>query len=262
MKISIYALLFVVVAACSTTKKETVISMPGAYNMLSQSFKGNVLDTTFTQLKQFKIYTADYMMYVRINPADSIAGFGIGTYTIDTGRLVNNIMYRAADTAQSLDAVSDTFNITKTGKDYALVMPQIRSDKGNISLNEEYESVGSDSTSPLDGVWKQVSGYTVTKKDTVHWADVQYKAFYAGCFAFGNVYSAPGNKKHTGISYGTFTMAGSRVKETITNSTWAALQGQSFEVDIAMNGTDAFTQTIIEKNGDKEVLQYQRLKKY
>ncbi len=262
MKIGFCALLIIIMAACGDVKKETIVSMPGAYTMLSQSFKGNVIDTTFTQLKQCKIYTPDYMMYVRVNPADSMSAFGIGTFKFDSGRVIDNIMYSAVDTAESIGVLTDTFNVTITGKNYTLTIPQLRSDKGNISLTEEYQSVGTDSTSPLDGVWKQVSGYTVTKKDTVHWADVQYKAFYAGCFAFGNVYKTSGNKKHTGISYGTFTMAGSRVKETITNSTWSALQGQSFEVDIAMNGNDAFTQTIIERNGDKEVLQYQRLRKY
>jgi len=261
MKRHIYFLLIVTITGCGSPATKQPASLTGAYSMLSQTFGGNALDTTYTQHKQLKIYAGNYMMYVRLSPADSLSAFGIGTYTADTSRLIENIIYSAADTIEINSLYSDTINIAKTAIGFEQAVPKIKSDKGDISLTEEYESVGTAATSPLDGCWKQVSGYSVTGTDTVRWTDVQYKAFYAGNFAIGNVQTARNNITHAGISYGTFVMDGNTVRETITASTWAALNGQSFEVAITFKGPDAFTQTIIQKDGTKEVLFYERMGK-
>jgi len=260
MKRFAYILLVLAIVGCGTSKEKEAASINGAYNMLGQKFGGMVLDTIITKHKQLKIYTGGYMMYVRLSPEDSLSAFGIGTYTVDTAKLIENITYSAADTIESKSLYSDTINLTKTPTGFKQSIPKIRSEKGDISLDEVYESVGKAVTSPIDGVWKQVSGYSITGADTVRWNDVQYKAFYGGNFAFGNVETDKHNITHAGISYGTFSMAGTAVKETITASTWSALNGQQFEVTIAMNGVDAFTQNIIQKDGTKEVLVYERMK--
>lgn len=260
MKKYTYTLLVILAAGCGTATQKSNEPLLGAYNMLSQTFTGDVLDTTFTQHKELKIYTGGYMMYVQLNPADSSSAFGIGTYTFDTGRLVETIVYSANGVAENTNHFSDTITVKKTAHGYRFIVPDIKSDKGKIGIIEEYATVGDTVASPIDGCWKQVAGYSVTKKDTVRWADVQYKTFYAGHFAFGNVDTNPGHAKQTGISYGTFVMNGSTVTETITASTWASLNGQTFTVDITMNGKDSFTQTIVQKNGVKEVLTYERLK--
>ena len=260
MKKFIYGVCVIVAMGCGNAKQQEAINITGAYNMLSQTFGGNVLDTTFTQHKQLKLYTGRYMMYVRLSPADSLSAFGIGTYTVDNDRLVENIIYSAADTIEIKTPNSDTIQLTKTEQGIEQARPKIKSDKGDISLKEVYQRVDTAVLSPIDGCWKQVGGYSVTGTDTVRWADVQYKAFFAGNFAFGNVETDKHRITHAGISYGTFTMVGSTVNETITASTWAGLNGQHFAVDITVNGPDSFTQTIVQKNGVKEVLTYERIK--
>lgn len=259
MKLYICFLTAALLAGCACQKQNSPLVMDGAYNMLSQTFEGNVINTTFTRQKQVKIYAAGNMMYVRLNPADSLCAFGVGTYTTDSGRVTENIFYSVADSVESNTIVTTKANITKTDSGYVLLLPEIKSDKGKISLKEIYQVLGTATKSPLDGCWKQVSGYSVMGKDTMHWADIQYKAFYAGNFAFGNVETIGGHK-HAGISYGTFTMNGSTVKETITASTWAELNGQTFTVEAALAGKGAFTQTVIQKNGVKEVLVYERMR--
>ncbi len=261
MKRYCYACIVLALTACTSPKQN---AMDGAYKMLSQSFKGAAIDTTFTQHKQVKIYAGDYMMYVRINPTDAVAAFGIGTYSTDSGKLTENIMYSATDTTANTNTFSGTVNITKTDKGYTQVIPEIMSDKGKIRLTEEYESTGTSSASLLDGAWKQVSAYTFSGKDTVQWNDVQYKTYYAGNFVYGDyTEQAMGreNKKHTVATYGTFELTGdSLLKETITASNISALNGQTFDLAIKMNGNDSYTQTVT-GNNQKEIAVYQRMKK-
>lgn len=255
----IFLLLAALLAGCADQKQNAPLVMDGAYNMLSQTFAGNVLDTTFTEHKQLKIYTGGHIMYVRLNPGDSLSAFGIGTYSIDLGRLTENIIYSAADSVENKSTVTTTSNIAKTDSGHIQFIPEIKSDRGKISLKEVYLDVGTAAKSPLDGCWKQVTGYSVAGKDTVQWADIQYKTFYAGNFAFGNVETISG-RKHVGISYGTFTMNGNTIQETIAASTWAELNGQTFTVNVNFTGNYAFTQTVMQKNGVKEVLVYGRVK--
>ncbi len=255
-----YLLLVLTGLGCGGTKQQEPINVAGAYNMLTQTFGGSVLDTTFTQHRQLKLYTGRFMMYVRLSPADSLSSFGVGTYTVSGDKLVENILYSAADTIAIKTPDSDTIKVTTTDQGMEQARPKIRSDKGDISLKEIYQRVDTAVLSPIDGCWKQISGYSVKGTDTVRWADVQYKAFFAGNFAFGNVETDKHGITHAGISYGTFTMAGSTVNETITASTWAALNGQHFSVEITVNSPDTFTQTILQSDGTKEVLMYERLK--
>ena len=53
-----------------------------------------------------------------------------------------------------------------------------------------------------------------------------------------------------------------KAKENMIASTYSVVRGQSFDVDIAMNGADEFTQTITNKDGSKEIETYQRVRKY
>jgi len=256
------AMLILALAGCSNPKPSPAGNMDGAYNMLSQTFKGNAIDTTFTAHKQLKIYAGRYMMYVRVNPADSVSAFGIGTFSMDSGKLTENILYSATDTTENTSPFSGTVNIVKNSKGYEQVIPEIMSDKGKLRLTEEYESVGTNATSPLDGTWKQTKGYTYKGKDTVYWHTIKYKVFYAGNFVHGNYFSGPGHKSHVVITYGIFVMNDSNhIKETITASTSTALNGKTVTLDIALQGADAFTQTIAAENGATEVDVFRRLRK-
>jgi hypothetical protein len=238
------------------------MAMPGAYTMLSQSVNDGKKDSTSTNLKQLKIYTADHMMYANVNPADSVSSFGIGTYTAAGDSVLENVMYSASDTSANNMAASFTLLIEKTAKGYKQLIPDIKWGEQKYKLTEEYETSGTVTTSPLDGAWKQSKGYSIKGKDTVANTAIQYKTYYAGYFMFGHTYTDSAKKVHTGTGYGTFTMSSSnKVKENVTASTYYQVRGKSFDIDIEMTGTDEFKQTITDADGTKAIEFYQRLKK-
>jgi hypothetical protein len=246
---------------CNNAKKE-IMSMPGAYNMLSQTLNDGKKDTVYTTLREFKIYTDDYMMYVYMNPADSGGRFGIGYYTADSGKVTENVIYGATDTTFNDKLSRYHLVIEKTPKGYKQVIADIVSDGVNYRLTEEYESVGTPAKSAMDGAWKQTKHYTVSGKDTVVHKLTQFKAYYAGHFMFGQTYRDSLGKFHTGIGYGSFTMNGAnKVKEHVTTATHYQARGQSFDLDIEMPGKDEYKQTITNADGSKDVEEYVRLKK-
>ncbi|MEP7107520.1 MAG: hypothetical protein ABI760_06045 [Ferruginibacter sp.] len=248
--------------SCNNAEKKETMSMPGAYNMLSQSWNDGKTDTTYTTLKQLKIYTDDFMMYGKVNPADSVSSFGIGSYSADTGVVVEKAIYSASDTSASDVVANYTLLIEKTPKGYKQVIPEIVSQGQKIKLTEDYEADGTVTKSPLDGAWKEIKYYTIKGKDTVINKAVQYKTYYAGHFIFGHTYLDSTGKLHTGMGYGTFEMNGTnKVKENVSASTYYQIRGKSFDIDIEMNGTDEFKQIITNTDGTKDVEVYQRLKK-
>ena len=255
-------LLFISAIACtSTTKKETP-AMPGAYIMLSQSIKGGTTDTTYTTLKQMKIYTADYFMYANVNPADSVSAFGIGTYSADTGVVTEYSIFSAADSTKSTSAATYTLQVEKTGKGYKQVIPDLESQGQKFVLTEEYQAEDTAATSPLDGTWKQIKYYYIKGKDTSTNGPIQYKTYYQGHFIWGNSFTDSAKKTYTGIGFGTFAMDGTdKVKETVMASTYSEINGQVFNIDIAMTGSDGFSQTITNTDSSKTIEVYQRLKK-
>lgn len=57
-------------------------------------------------------------------------------------------------------------------------------------------------------------------------------------------------------------MTGSnKSKESVLASTYHQIRGKDFDIDIEMNGTDEYKQTITEADGTKLVEIYQRMKK-
>jgi hypothetical protein len=259
MKLIIPIVLLAMVG-CTNAKKEQM-SMPGAYNMISQSVFDGVKDTTYTSLKEFKIFTDKHMMYVNISPADSISRFGVGFYMSDSGNVHEHVIFGASDSTSNSNPSDFKLVIEKTDKGYKQVIPSMMSRGVSYKLTEEYETVSTDAKTPLDGTWKGVKFYTVTGKDTVENKMTQYKTYFAGNFMFGHTYQDSVKKLHTGIGYGTFSMNGTnKVKENVTVSTYYQIRDKSFDVDIEMTGTDEFKQTITEANGDKNVEIYQRLK--
>ncbi len=261
MKLIFAMALFAIVSCNSTAKKETR-EMSGAYKMLSQTVNDGKTDTTYTTLKQLKIYTGDYMMYANTNPADSVSSFGIGTYGADTGIVTENVIYSAADTAANTSPVTFSLVIENTPKGYKQVIPEIESGGQKFRLTEEYDAVGTTAKSPLDGAWKEIKSFTIKGKDSTVNTATQFKTYYAGHFIFGHTWADSTNKLHTGMGYGTFTMNGTnKVKENVEASNYYQVRGKSFDIDIELTGTDEFKQTITESNGDKGVEIYQRLKK-
>ncbi|MDB5198528.1 MAG: hypothetical protein JWO92_491 [Chitinophagaceae bacterium] len=262
MKILIGAVMLFIIG-CNTSDKKENASMPGAYKMLSQHVKSDSTDTTYTSLQQMKIYTDDYMMYVTVNSPDSVSSFGIGTYTSDKDTVTENVIYSASDTSKNETAATFKLVIEKTGKGYKQIIPDMLSRGQHITLTEEYESAGTATKSLLDGAWKQTKSYWVTGKDTTVSSGVtQFKTYYAGHVIWGNTYADSASKIHTSIGFGTFVMNGdNKVKESMTASSIYQVRGHDFDMDITMNGTDGFTQTMNNKDGSKSVEIYERLKK-
>lgn len=261
MKNLIFSLIIFTVISCTSNVKETP-NMPGAYFMISQTINDGKKDTRYTDLKQLKIYTDSFMMYTQVNPSDSVSSFGVGFYTSDTGVVTEYVKYTSSDTTFNATPRTYTLNITKTPDGYTQVIPDISIDSQKTKLTEEYQSVGTNQKSPLDGVWKETNSYIVKGKDTTKNTRTQYKAFYAGYFMYGHTVKDSANRNFTGIGFGTFEMDGdNKMKEIDLNSTYSIAVGQSFMIDIELNGANNYKQTIVSADGSKSVEYYERLKK-
>jgi hypothetical protein len=262
MKNLIFCFIVFVAISCNTSSVKETPNMPGAYFMTSQTLNNGKTSTKYTDLKQLKIYTDSLMMYAQVNPSDSASAFGVASYTADTGTVIENVIYSARDTTFNSSPSVYKLSITKTPDGYEQVIPQLVSDSQKYKLTEEYQSVGTNVKSPLDGVWRETNSYTVKGKDTIKNIRAQFKAFYAGYFMYGHTFNDSAFKTHTGIGFGTFAMIGNtKMKETDLNSTYSINAGQSFNIDIDITGTDNYNQTIKYPDGSKSVEFYERLKK-
>ncbi|MEQ1798452.1 MAG: hypothetical protein ABL872_10905 [Lacibacter sp.] len=258
----VLAILFLAAVSCNNAPEKEALAMSGAYSMLSQSIKGEKIDTSYSNLKQLKIFTGDQMMYANVNPADSVSSFGIGTYSSSMDTITETVLYNASDSSASDSAQSFHLTIEKTAKGYKQIIPEIGTGEQKIKLTEEYETVGTKTTSTLDGLWKMTKSYSVKGTDTSKGDGIQYKMYNAGHFMFGNTWTDSTKKLHTGIGFGTFIMEGTtKVKESVTASTYYEIRGQSFDIEIEMTGTDEFKQILTNKDGTKNVEFYQRVKK-
>lgn len=248
------------VVSCNSNVKKAP-QMPGTYIMVSQTVNDGARDTKNTDLKQLKIYTDSFMMYTEVNPVDSVSGFGVGTYTSDTSGVTENVIYSSRDSSFDDTHVSYKLSITTTPDGYKQFIPNIVIDSQKSKLTEEYQKVGTPTKTPLDGVWKETESYIINKNDTVKNNRTQYKAFNNGYFMFGQTVKDASSKIRTGIGFGTFVMEGDhKIKETDLNSTYAVIAGQSFTIDIELNGTDHYQQTISNPDGSKSIEIYDRLK--
>ena len=265
MKRLIIASLIGLTAGCATQETEELPQITGAFKMVAVSINDGTKDSTLTDADQVKIYTPDYMMYVKIN-SDSSSLFGIGNYTETAGKdtVIEHILFRAANSTANTGNSTYTLLISKIDKGYKQYIPFIGEMNGKkYSLTEEYERIGTDAKSPLDGAWKQTQAYTVQNNDTTFNEVTEYKVYYAGHFVWGASYKDSTWKNYTGIGYGTFTMDGeTQAKETVTKSTFSRLNGQTLDISITMNGKDEFQQTSEFTPGVKSVEVFQRLNKY
>ncbi len=255
-----FALLFLV--SCNSSGDKETIKMPGAYKMLSSNVKTDKTDSTYTNSNQLKIYTDGYMMYANVNSPDSVSAFGIGTYSIENDTLIERVIFNASDSIKSSSTSTFTLGIKKTAKGYSqTIADMVGQDGQKYKLTEEYESVGTATTSPLDGAWKQTSAFTVKGKDTSSNINNQYKTYFAGHVIWGHNYTDSLKKVHTGIGFGKFVMNGTdKVKESLEASTYYQIRGKDIDLDIEMKGADEFKQTITNSDGSKNVEIYQRLK--
>ncbi len=235
--------------------------MPGAYLMTSQTVNDGTNETKYTDVKQLKIYTDKYVMYSQVVATDSTSSFGVGGYTSDTSGVTENIIYTSRDSSFDDTARSYKLLVNKTPDGYNQVIPEITINNTKSKLTEVYQRVGKKQTTPLDGVWKQTKSYDINGNDTTWYNRTEYKAFNNGYFMFGLTAKDSSGKISTGIGFGTFSMiSDNQMKETDLNSTYSIIAGQSFMIDVKLNGNDAYRQIITHPDSSKTVEFYERLK--
>ena len=257
----LFGLFLFVGTNCKSQDQNPVTNLSGAYLMLSQSLEGNSVDTTFTERKQLKIYSDHYMMYTRLSPEDSVSAFGIGTFSINKGKLTEHIIYSASDTVENTNSFSGTVNISIRLQGYEQVIPEIMSERGKVKLTEDYQLLRPGLQSPLDGTWKLTAAYSINKKDTTHNNAVKYRTYYRGNFLAGSFNTKPTGEKQTIVEFGSFGMIGkNKLKENITYSSISLRNGQSYDVDILLKGNDALTRKVTDATGIEEVEKYVRMK--
>lgn len=235
--------------------------MQGAYLMTKQVMNTGVGDSV-SSLQQMKLFTDRYMIYAHALPGDSLAGYGIGTYKTTKDGIVENVFHTGSGGAHN-----DTFQVkierTNTGFEQRISFTDSAGNK--LLLTEYYNNVGKNTTSPLDGAWKQThQTYTPKNGTTVKEMNpLQFKVFQSGNFIWVNTHTDSATKKPiSAFGYGTFEMMGKNaVKETNAKSTFASeLVGKPVTLQLEFTGKDSYKQTIVYSNGGQSVEYYERLK--
>lgn len=242
-------------------KGKESLNMRGAYSMYYQVANDGTQDSLMGN-EQLKLFTDKYVMYAHKRPNDSLAEFGIGTYQIQNGKVIEHMFYTAAGGARQ-----DTFEleINKTGEGYRQVIDFPELQGRRFKLIEDYTTVGKSVTTPIDGAWKQTrmvaispAGDTAYRNET----PTQYKVFQSGHFMWGNtVLDSATQKPVSYFGYGTFDMNGNQVTEVNTSSSYATeLVGKPMKLNIKLTGKDHYQQTIVGPDGWKQIEYYERLK--
>jgi hypothetical protein len=236
--------------------------MAGVYSLKRQTVTTSGKDSIVDK-KQLKIYTDKYMMYASPSPSDSLANYGIATYTINGNTLTENVFYTSAN-----GATKDSFvlKIDKNEDGYTQVIENTddQNRRNNKATSTEvYEKVGKGDNTALDGVWKQTTRLAISKDgDTlIDNVQTQFKIYQNGFFIWANTYEDTiSHKFPSAFGYGTFTMAGDSATEVNINSTYAvSLISKPFVIKIDFTGKDEYKQTHLYPLGNQAVEVYQRL---
>ena len=260
---SVPAVILLLIAGCAAPGKKEPVSMQGAYKMRSVGVKTDKSDTTYTNSTQMKIYTEGFMMYASVNAPDSVGGFGVAAYSTDQDSVTENSLFTAYDSSSSDRPQTFRLGIEKKANGYKQVIAGMQGrGGGTFDLTEVYENAGTAVTTPLDGAWKMTKRYYFKGKDTTLTTAIQYKTYFAGNCIWGSFWKDSLQKGHTAMGFGKFAMNGDhKIKESMTASTFSAVRGHEFDIDLDMMGKDAYRQTMDVGGGYKSVEEYERLKK-
>ena len=257
-KIIIYAAL--ISCAILGCKKKEKTSYAGIFKLEKQMVSGGGKDTVYKRA-QVKIYTDRYFMYSGMAP-DSSVGFGVGSYSLDTGsKIAEHNIYSSGN----LDSTKK-FNviITKTDSGFTEVIPDLAMVKGAAyKLIENYSRIPGADTSVMDGLWKLDRVYWVKGKDTLRQTQTQFKMFWGGHFMFVHRYPLDATNRvyKNGFGYGTFTLKNDTLSEEDEMSSHSALVGRGFSIKITFNGKDEYSQVINDKKAKEITTEiYKRLK--
>lgn len=247
-------------SADNNTNDSTEASMKGAYSMTKQIGNDGTKDTLLKK-EQLKIYSDHFMMYASPRATDSFGEYGIATYSHNGDRVRENIFYTS-----TAGEVRDTaiLEISKLPNGYKQVIRYVDS-SGTFVITEEYDKVGKEPATKLDGAWKQTKDIFIDKNGdtTRNTTKTQFKIYEAGYFIWANPNKDPAsNNFYSAYGYGTYKLLNDTTsQETNINSTfYTQLVGKPVEIKLEFDGSDKYKQTIGGPNGEKSVELYERLK--
>ena len=232
----------------------------GAYSMIRQIGNDGTGDTVLKK-EQLKIYTDRFMMYASPRATDSFGEYGIALYRQSMDTVKEFIFYTSSE-----GEVRDTaiLEVTKLPNGFRQII-RYNDSASTFVLTEEYDKVGKEPASPLDGAWRQIKDIFIDKNGdtTRNTRKTQFKMYEAGYFIWANPNKDPSsNNFYSAYGYGTFKMLNkNKSQETNINSTfYTQLVGRPVDIDIEMLGKDGYKQTINGPQGEKSVEIYERLK--
>lgn len=245
MKNFIFLLVISFFIACQDNSKSTStnisedstkIDMKGAYSMTKQIGNDGTKDTLLKK-EQLKIYSDRYMMYASPRATDSFGEYGIATYSQDGDKVKEYIFYTS-----TAGEVKDTalLEISKLPGGYKQVIRYVDSNSTFI-LTEDYDKVGKEPTTKLDGAWRQTKDIFVGKKGdtTRNITKTQFKIYQSGYFIWANPNKDPSsNNFYSAYGYGTFKiLSDTSSQETNINSTfYSQLVGKPVDISIEFSG--------------------------
>jgi hypothetical protein len=242
------------------TNDKSSFEIKGAYTMSRQMITRGTQDTVLNT-QQLKLYTNNYFIYVHPHDADSLAEYGIGTYIIQGGKIMEYPFYTSSGGARQ-DSFELLVNTRTNGYSQIINFPDQQS--GNFILTEDYTNVSKKANTPMDGAWKEVMTTTITKngEKTTDTHPVQFKVYESGYFIWVNTVTNGGTQHPISrYGYGTFKMLGkNQIQETNIRSTYnKSLVNKPVNIQIKFMGNNNYEQTIIGDNGDKTIERYERL---
>lgn len=269
MKYFIFLLVITLFFSCQSSqnnadnenKKDSAnFEIKGSYSMTKQIGNDGTKDTLLKK-EQLKIYSDRYMMYASPRATDSFGEYGIGTYT-HQGDTVKEYIFYTSTAGEQKDTAH--LEITRLPNGYRQVIRYIDSNSTFI-LTEDYDKVGKEPDTQLDGAWRQVKDIMINEKgDTIRNATkTQFKIYQSGYFIWANPNKDPAsNNFYSAYGYGTYKMLGpSKSQEVNINSTfYSQLVGKPVDIDIEFMGNDQYKQTIPGPKGEKSVEIYEKLK--
>lgn len=238
----------------------TTFKIRGAYSMTKQIGNDGSGDTVLKK-EQLKIYSDKFMMYASPRATDSFGEYGIAVYRQLNDTVKEYIFYTSSE-----GEVRDTalLEVSKLDNGYRQII-RYNDSASTFVLTEEYDKVGKEPSTALDGAWRQTKDIFIDKNGdtTRNIRKTQFKIYESGYFIWANPNKDPSsNNFYSAYGYGTFKMLNDKkTQETNINSTfYTQLVGKPVDIDIEMLGPDSYKQTINGPQGEKSVEIYERLK--
>ena len=238
--------------------------MRGAYQMLKQ-----IIDTGTGEFalntQQMKIFTDKYVMYAhRRSETDSMAEFGVGTFTVENGKVYEHMFFGPSGPGNNTFELA----IEKRNDGYSQVIHFPPDNNGvSVLLTEDYTNAGKKIRSPLDGAWSLKKLVVVDKdgKTATYQSDEnakEFKFFESGNFMWASwIRNKEANNINTAYGYGSFTLDNpNQITETNASSTFASmLVGKPVTLQIKLTGKDSYEQTNAGPDGSKRTEYYERM---